>query len=721
MTTPNVSPRLPRGRRRRRRGRRRTRGLAVASLAVGALLLLLGAQPASQHLGAASAAAGDPWTVTATPTTNLVAGQRVTINVKAAAGTTVYQASARVCRPGVAYQSSTASRPADDVRQGGANCPSVPISSGADIESHGINLPVTASSPAGGTFTNKVGLGPVSWVDLNDPLQPTYSLTCDPTHPCALVVEVYAGPTGLAPTWIPSVTQLSYENADPISGCGGPANGILTSSGTDALSDAWINWTLAQCHLPGHSGAASTMSFGAESDAVQRFASGQLDMAYSAAGYDPDVGLVPAASVPGVPRAAVAVPVGLGAETVGVGNGYGAPDGTKLPYDTVKLTSPETAVLLSGGQFGLTDTWLQPIYQRNSELDPSLNGNTTFFVLSADNFQVGLPSDASASTYYLTRYLSGAAPADWKVPDVGTFGTDAGKPRGIFDSFATADPNFNALSTYTGRPALDKSLNAIVSNATQYGGVWVVSDFTTAVAEGLTPVAIQNPGGQFVAPSAASMDAAVASMKPDADGLLQPAALPTDPAAYPLTYVVYALVPAQPLVDATCTPRTDSQALLHDWLTYLTTSGQQNLPAGLEPLPASILPQAAAAIAKVGATPNTCTPPPAAPAPAAPPAATPTGAAGGSAGSVPAGAVPPPAVPSSSAVASGPAPAPAKASLATASTPVPPYGGSGSASGIETVTALLAVVALTSFAAWMSPKRRRASAAVSAQPGPAAP
>src|SRR5262249_58523513 len=120
-------------------------------------------------------------------------------------------------------------------------------------------------------------------------------------------------------------------------------------------------------------------------------------------------------------------------------------------------------------------------------------------------------------------------------------------------------------------------------------------------------------GGTFVAPTAETMGAAVASMKPNAQGVLQPVIAPVTAAAglgvaatvaYPLTYVEYAFVPAEPLVDpSTCLPRTTSQSLLTKWLQYLTGPGQQNLAAGLAPLPASLQQQAAAGIRQAGAAP----------------------------------------------------------------------------------------------------------------------
>ncbi len=197
------------------------------------------------------------------------------------------------------------------------------------------------------------------------------------------------------------------------------------------------------------------------------------------------------------------------------------------------------------------------------------------------------------------------------------------------------------------------------------------------------------------------MDAAVADMTPDAQGLLQPDPTPADPNAYPLTYVEYALVPAQPLVDATCAPRTASQAQLVTWLKYVTGDGQKVLPDGLQPLTPALQTAAATAIAQVGATPNTCTPPPG--------TASADGSGSGSGSSSGTGSS---AGGSASGSGSGSGSSGAANSV-TSSAPgglagpktiaarvaVPPYGGSKAADAVATVAALVGIVALVTLAA----------------------
>jgi hypothetical protein len=77
---------------------------------------------------------------------------------------------------------------------------------------------------------------------------------------------------------------------------------------------------------------------------------------------------------------------------------------------------------------------------------------------------------------------------------------------------------------------------------------------------------------------------------------------------YPLTFVEYAVAPLKPLVDDRCNPRPTSQELLTNWLNYVTQTGQQNLPDGMEAITPSMVQTAQTQIARVGTVANTCVP-----------------------------------------------------------------------------------------------------------------
>ncbi len=528
-----------------------------------------------------------PYTVDVKPTAALSDGTKVTITLHTTTDYPIYAAEARVCRSGVTYQSSAGERPNDDVFPNGPNCPLAGVSSSADPVSVAGNPYKFASTPQGEAFTLKVGVGVVQW-DFNGTPQ---SLTCDQAHSCTLVVELYTGPSDQAPVWVPVPFDLAFIDADPVAGCGGPSVGALSGAASDSMSDAWVRWTLATCNQEGTSGAWTGMSFAGEGDAVSRFAQGQLDLAYTATGYDPDVGLVDTASVPNGPRPAVAVPIGLNAVVLGLGNGYVGGDGRKLPYDDVHMTLDELAALVTGGQWQIDQTAL-------ASENPQLAAGGVFQQGNV-SFRVGAPSDSGSSAWLLTRYLHTLRQELWKVPDLPLFGEVTGKPRGTSNSFALADPTFaNALDLYTGRPALVKQVDNLAPDP---GGVWAITDLTAAEALDVYPVTIDNAQGVPTRPDAQSMADAVNAMSPDSNGMLIPD--PNSSAGYPLTYVVYALVPAEPLADGVGVCRSQSQELLAKWLDYAVGDGQSNLPDGLEPLTPALKEQAQDRIADVGATP----------------------------------------------------------------------------------------------------------------------
>jgi hypothetical protein len=109
--------------------------------------------------------------------------------------------------------------------------------------------------------------------------------------------------------------------------------------------------------------------------------------------------------------------------------------------------------------------------------------------------------------------------------------------------------------------------------------------------------ALQNAAGNFVQPSATSLDAAVAVAKTNADGTLTPDYASTNPDAYPMPDVIYAAVSANPVPAAQAAAET---AELTQMLALTGTGGSNvgQLPAGFVPLPASLVTQAQADIAK---------------------------------------------------------------------------------------------------------------------------
>lgn len=701
----------------RSRGRRHLR--VLAGLLVLAASLVAGGGPGLGG-GGALAADGVPWSVTASPVSNITDGQLVSITVKTDSSLPIYQIEARVCRGGVDYQPNVGNRPSPDFELGGPNCPDKPLSSSADIATVDSTAYPGVIQPAGETTTIRVGSGVVAWTS---PDGQQRTLQCDETSPCALVVELKTSSGGVV-SWIPWSTKLTYLPSDPIAGCGGPAAGILSTGGPDRLNDAWVSWTLQGCRRPGQSGAPTRGIFSGEGEAMLAFDSGQLDLAYTAAAYNPKIGFVPDTGLPR--RAGVPVPVGVNAVVLAVAGGSVGTNGKTVPYRDIRLTLDEVAALLSGGASGI-EPHVADIFARNPEL-----ARTGLFANNV--FQVGATSTSEATHWFLTDLLDRAVPTAWRVPDAQYFAPDNGKDRGVDASFALASPSFSqALNLFTGRPSLRKNLLSVAGP----GGAWVLTDLETARATGMTVVQLPNADGEFLAPTPENMQAAVRGMSRDDQGMLLPDPTATAPidgvTPYPLTYVEYAYAPAEPLVEpANCTLRTSSQALLTDWLTYITTTGQGELPAGIEPLSPALAAEAATAVAAVGASPVTgpckdvldaaANPPPTAPAP--PDTLEVTGGFGASLGPVGSfggdGSFVSDGVGGSSYAGSlgydeatdpgaAPATAPQEAlpvELAASARPLPDYAGNRSASRLLTVVSLLGIILLTAIAAVVSAGRR---------------
>jgi len=191
---------------------------------------------------------------------------------------------------------------------------------------------------------------------------------------------------------------------------------------------------------------------------------------------------------------------------------------------------------------------------------------------------------------------------EWKVPH-------GGAARGTDASWAIAQPEFSLIDLYSGRSILAKTTDAAAASLSSQGPIWALTDLATAGRLGLTPASIENANGDFVRPTPESMLAAVKAMTKNEDGVLIPNVGATAPAGevqpYPLTFVIYAMAPAEPLREDDCSARADSQKVLKDWLSYVTGRGQDHLADGFLKAPAALNTQAKDALVDVGNSPVT--------------------------------------------------------------------------------------------------------------------
>jgi hypothetical protein len=581
---------------------------AGVSLAIAPIPTIAGVQPAGADT--------QPWTVSATPTTNVSDGQRVTVSVHTTPAFPLYSAEVALCRGGATYTVLA------DINPANGKCSSTPVSTSGDIKIDKALYGI-ADQPDGAKITFHVGSGVAKWSA--PPSKQVFTYTCDVDNPCTLVVQMAGGiPATSDLFW---TTPITYGSGNPLEGCNGPANGLLQSGGSDRMSQAWIDWTLAECHQPGAAGAPSSGAFSGEGTGVESFASGNVDVTYSASGYDDKVGFAPPANHPNGRRAAVNVPVAVNAAVLALGNGYFDSTGQKVPFGDVKITQDQLAALLGGGfrVFGQAP-YLPDLQQRNP-----IFGKITYTI---NGLGPQIVADGESSTWALTNASATLRPQIFKVP--ADAATNRGEARPATAAIGT-DPTYSGvLDTFSGMTNLNKVVEPVFLNPVVDGAIWVFTDLATATALGLTPVSIENANGDFVAPTPETLAAAIPTMKKDSNGILIGDPTATAPAGsvqpYPLTMVEYAMAPAEPLYDNSCVARTDSQALLTKWLTFISTTGQAELPEGFVPLTPSLSADAAAAIPNVGASPVTgdCAPKPTTTTTTTPPTTT---ASGGSSGS----------------------------------------------------------------------------------------
>jgi hypothetical protein len=471
------------------------------------------------------------------------------------------------------------------------------------------------------------------------------SVNCLPSQPCTFAVaiwtEIVKSP-GQVAVYFAGV-PVSFVDSSAGLACTSPAAGQINSESPDRLGETITQLGIDACRS-GYAGAQGlTFNLGSgtsDDEALCAFAGGSVDLAYSAVGYGEQGSPFLPANCPGgaaPQRSYVAVPIALNAVVLAHTanarqpipyNGFGQ---AVAHYPQLKITVAQLAQLLSNGGFvdvsgsGQTSSdsasWSGQLGQGLLALNPSLSSgvqaacSVCFVVGAHGGMGVAATSGTDGTTYLATRYLNALAPAQLvSAPD--TPAALPSEPLGTISNFGTPPPDYD-IQPYTGRTILTHYTQPLSGTAW-----WVLTDVATAAAiwGGFDDFAVQTSdslsaapaNATYAAPTTASMQAAAANMTAQPDGTLLPnpqggPVQGVEP--YPLTYVEYAIAPAQPLLNKDCTADTAAQTALNEWLTFLVGGGQKDLPAGMAPLPSSLTAQAQAAIAKVGTGAPACTTP----------------------------------------------------------------------------------------------------------------
>ena len=473
------------------------------------------------------------------------------------------------------------------------------------------------------------------------------SVNCLPSEPCTLALAIWTenvkvpGQTSVYFVGVPVTFQASSADL----ACNGPAPGQVASESPDRLGETVTEWDIDACKSGLAGGQALSSNLGSsnsDDQALSAFAGGSVDLAYSAVGYGQQGSGFSPSNCPGGAQPArpyVAVPIALNTVVLGHSpNNQESPPyqsfGTGLSdFPQLKITIAQFAQLLSNGgsvdvtggtQTSDTGTWTSQLGQGILALNPGLSNayqdscSACVIVGTGPGVGVAATSGTDATTFLATRFLDAVAPGQLVSAPNHQAGT-APAQLGTTMNFGAPPPAYD-VQTYTGRSILAHYMTPLSGTAW-----WTVTDAATAAATwgGVddfalqTPDSLSAPPGQatFVSPSGpqaeAAMQAAVANMTTQPDGTLLP-----DPQGgavggiepYPLTYVEYALAPAQPLMNANCTPNTTGQAGLSEWLNFLVGAGQNDQPGGMVQLPGSLVREAQADIAKVGSAAAACNP-----------------------------------------------------------------------------------------------------------------
>ena len=469
------------------------------------------------------------------------------------------------------------------------------------------------------------------------------SVNCLPSQPCTFALAIWTENVltpghiavyfvGVPATFVASSAGLA---------CSGPAAGQIQSESPDRLGETITQLGVDACQSGYADSQGLTFNLGSansDDEALSAFAAGSVDLAYSAVGYGQQGSpFMPSNCAGGAApqRSYVAVPIALNAVVFAHTANSVQPTpyrfGTAVTdYPQLKITVAQFAQLLSNGGFedvsgsgqetSDSGTWGSQLGLGLLALNPTLSTGAQAscsectIVGAGSGVGVAATSGTDATTYLATSYLSTLAPTQL-VSAPNAQAVFPSEQLSTLSNFGAPPPAYD-VQTYTGRSILGHYTTPLSGSAW-----WALTDSATAAATwgGLDDFALQTAdslsaapaNATYVTPTMASMQAAAANMTAQPDGTLLP-----DPQGgqvsgvepYPLTYVEYAIAPAQPLLNKDCTADTAAQTALNEWLTFLVGNGQQDLPAGMAPLPSSLTAQAQAAIAKVGTSAPSCAP-----------------------------------------------------------------------------------------------------------------
>jgi len=307
------------------------------------------------------------------------------------------------------------------------------------------------------------------------------------------------------------------------------------------------------------------------------------------------------------------VPIALSAQVIGYKALMAASEGGRIyPDNTFELTPTMVAGLITNYYTSQENADIAPCGKRLG--DCSLLGaiNSVNGFRLANEFGGYVRSDPSSSTSEIFQWICNAPNVPVKIgkhkvhdPNVASDVLVAGlKSGGVTEASCPTTDTFPPLIDLFAWAAVDNpnqqalKLSGLVpppnGTSTAVAG-FAPMNWSEASYYGLLPAALQNPAGEFVLPSTASLQAALTGATVNANGTLSPNFDDANPAAYPLPDLWYAVVPTTPQPAVTAAAL---RTLLDDMLTITGGSQTADLPPGFVPLPSAMYTASLAAVAK---------------------------------------------------------------------------------------------------------------------------
>jgi hypothetical protein len=311
------------------------------------------------------------------------------------------------------------------------------------------------------------------------------------------------------------------------------------------------------------------------------------------------------------------IPLAFSATTMAYrGDAVDNTTGNSTPYTATRLTAENVAEIIGGTASAVSNIDLASCAGYNCSIYQMLNEDATFaqrgqvtaFVRSDASGVIDQalswicamrPMTLSLQYYGATYRLTEPKDAS-TVLKAGIFPT-GGAPAGCL----TTDklPNFNAVSQgWTAVSTPDQQNLKMLSwrsNTSNLTTGFAPMNWAMAGYYGMATAAVQNAAGSFVAPSPASINAAISDGTWNSDGMWTPSYTnSSDAAAYPMTSVLYAVVPSSNIRQ---TDASNIQTALTQMISVVDDP-KTSLASGLVPLSPEVAKMAMDEVSSIAGT-----------------------------------------------------------------------------------------------------------------------